>query len=73
VAGVGGTNSAVFDEDENPSPDADALLGASLVATLPLTFRAILCRAGSSFVSCCSRTGSEFIDARLGRIRPTLG
>ena len=43
-----------------------------MVATLPLTLCALLCRAGSSFASCCSRTGSEFIDARLGRIRPTL-
>jgi hypothetical protein len=72
VAGVGGTNSAVFDEDEKPSRGAVARSGASLVATLPLIFRALLCRAGSSFVSCCSRAGIEFMDARLGRIRPTL-
>jgi hypothetical protein len=72
TAGVGGTKSAVFDLDARPSPGAIVRSGASLVATLPLILRALLCRAGPSFVSWCSRTGSEFMDARLGRIRPTL-
>jgi hypothetical protein len=72
VTGVGGTNSPVFDEDARPSRGAVARSGSSLAATLPLFFRAFLCCGGPFFASCCSRTGIEFIEARLGRIRPTL-